>query len=213
MVLGDQRVEKNWPCWRSRRNSGPMITRAAVAPRTPSTSRPDDFQLGLEPRAARGDLRRAGRLVDAPLAALGELEVLHGVRDVHVLAVQSDLDQRAVEHLAGRTDEGRALAIFLIAGLLAHQHDACSGRARPKTVWVAWRKRSQPWQRALARAELVERGVGGMNAPAPGASAAAPGERALEPERRGERLRRRTCGSLGSASRSRASWARRQRIS
>jgi hypothetical protein len=40
-----------------------------------------------------------------------------------VLTVQSDLDQRPVEHLAARTTRARPCDL-LITGLLADQHDA-----------------------------------------------------------------------------------------
>ena len=84
---------------------------------------------GLEPRAAGGELAHARRLMDPPLAALHELEMLHGVRDVDPLAVQADLGQRAVEDLTGRADERRALEVFLVSRLLAHEHDPRVGRA------------------------------------------------------------------------------------
>ena len=68
----------------------------------------DRRQLRLEPWTAGGDLVRARRLVDPPLAALLELEVLHRVRDVEALAIEANVGQRAVQHLAGRADERRA---------------------------------------------------------------------------------------------------------
>ena len=154
----------------------------------PEHLRPDDFQLGLEPRPARGDLRRARRLVDAALAALGELEVLHGVRDVHVLTVQSDLDQRPVEHLAGRTDEGRALAIFLITGLLADQHDARSGRTTAEDRLGGVAEEIAALAARAGRAELVERGVRGNERAGARCLGGRRRRRALEPERRGERV-------------------------
>src|SRR5438552_10005058 len=53
-------------------------------------ARPDQGQLGLEPWPASGELAHARRLVDPTLALLDELEVLHGVRDVHPHAVETD---------------------------------------------------------------------------------------------------------------------------
>ena len=44
------------------------------------------------------------------------------------LAVQADLGQRAVEDLTGRADERRALEVFLVSRLLAHEHDPRVGR-------------------------------------------------------------------------------------
>src|SRR2546428_8079897 len=87
--------------------------------------------LGINPGAAGRELAKTRRLVDAALAALDELEVLDRVRDIEPLAVQAHLDQRAVEHLARRANERRALQILLIAGLLADEDDAGIGGAAP----------------------------------------------------------------------------------
>ena len=76
-----------------------------------------------------------------------------------MLTVQSDLDQRAIEHLAGRTDEGRALAIFLIAGLLADQHDARGGRTAAEDRLGGVAEEIAALAARAGRAELVERGV------------------------------------------------------
>src|SRR3989441_8046559 len=92
----------------------------------------DRRDLGLHPGAAGRQLAQARRLVDAALAALDELEVLDSVRDVEPLPVQAHRDQRAVEHLARRADERRALQILLIAGLLADEDDAGIGGAAPQ---------------------------------------------------------------------------------
>ncbi len=90
--------------------------------------RMDRRQLGFEPRAAGRQLGRSRRLVDPALAALLELEVLDRVGDVDSLAVEADLGQRPVEHLAGRADERRAMPVFLISRLLTHEYDARVGR-------------------------------------------------------------------------------------
>src|SRR2546427_10786776 len=87
----------------------------------------DRRDLGLHPGAAGRELAQTRRLVDAALAALDELEVLDRVRDIEPLPVQPHLDQRAVEYLARRADERRALQILLIAGLLADEDDAGIG--------------------------------------------------------------------------------------
>ena len=93
--------------------------------------RPHQPDFLPQPWIAGPYLAGIGLLVEPSLDQLlpHELEVLHHVGDVHVLAVEPDLDQRAIEHLARRPDERRALAIFLIAGLLADQHDARADRA------------------------------------------------------------------------------------
>ncbi len=103
-----------------------------MAPRHTRISRLDDGQLRLQPGPTGADLGRARRLVDASLAPLHELEVLDDVGDVEPLADQADLGQRAIEDLAGRPDEGRALTIFLVARLLPHQDDARIGWPAPK---------------------------------------------------------------------------------
>ena len=51
------------------------------------------------------------------------LEVLHRVGDENLAARNSSIRQRAVEHPPGRADERLAREVFLIAWLLAHQHD------------------------------------------------------------------------------------------
>jgi hypothetical protein len=97
--------------------------------------------------------------VDPALAALLELEVLDRVGDVDRLALETRFGQGLVEYLAGRTDERRALAIFLISRLFADEHDPRGGRAsaedglRGVTVEVAagTARRSCPRHRVLAR--------------------------------------------------------------
>src|SRR5437870_4025876 len=50
---------------------------------------PDDRQLCPEPRLAGIDFRVRRLLMDAAFAALFELEVLHRIRDVHVIAIDT----------------------------------------------------------------------------------------------------------------------------
>ena len=57
----------------------------------------------------------SGRLVDAPLAARLELEVLHSVGDVDRATVDARLLHCAVEELPGRPDERFAYQVFLVA--------------------------------------------------------------------------------------------------
>ena len=70
-----------------------------------------------------GDLAGGRTLVQPALAALDVLEVLDGVGDVSFGAVDADFGQRTVEDLAGGADEGAALQVLLIAGLLADEGD------------------------------------------------------------------------------------------
>src|SRR5205814_6421342 len=82
----------------------------------------DDVELRAQPRQARPDLPPRGLLVDAPLAALLELEVLDDVGDVDVPAVDADNRQRLVELAPRRPDEYVAEPILTVAGHLAHHH-------------------------------------------------------------------------------------------
>ena len=58
-------------------------------------------------------------LVDAAFAAFFKFEVLDGVGDVDLFAVDAGLVEGLVEEAAGGSDEGAALLVFLIAGLFA----------------------------------------------------------------------------------------------
>jgi len=86
--------------------------------------RAEQLELAFEPLMTRADLQLVRLLVDPPLAAQLELEVLDRVRDIRRLAVDGCIGQSTVEELAGRSDERLAGAIFLVAGLLADQQDA-----------------------------------------------------------------------------------------
>src|SRR6185369_14108188 len=66
--------------------------------------RADQRELAFEPLMARADLQLVRLLVDPPLAAQLELEVLDRVRDIRRLAVDGCIGQSAVEELAGRSD-------------------------------------------------------------------------------------------------------------
>src|SRR5213594_3318140 len=125
-------------------------------------------QLGFEPRAARVELARSRRLVDPALATLLELEVLDRVGDVELLARQTRFGECPNEHLARRPDERGALEIFLVARLLADEHDARVGRAAAEhglgrvaveIAALATRRR---------RLELGEAGAGGNERRGPG---------------------------------------------
>jgi hypothetical protein len=60
------------------------------------------------------------------------LKMLDRIGDVDGRAVEAGRFERAVEHLSGRTDEGATLQIFLIARLLAHEHQVRVGRTFAK---------------------------------------------------------------------------------
>jgi len=83
---------------------------------------PTSRELGLEPRAARGQLAPARLRVDAALAARLPLEVLDRVRHVDRFPVDARLREGLVEHAAGRADERRSFPVLSVAGLLADEH-------------------------------------------------------------------------------------------
>jgi hypothetical protein len=64
----------------------------------------DGRELGLEPRAARGDLGGVGLLVDPTLALPCPFEVLDDVREVGVSALDLRLLERLVEQTTRRPD-------------------------------------------------------------------------------------------------------------
>ena len=58
------------------------------------------------------------------LAARLPFEVLHGVGDVNVLAIDAGVGQRLVEKFPRRPDEWTALDVLLISRLFAYKNDA-----------------------------------------------------------------------------------------
>ena len=91
--------------------------------------------LDAQDIAAEGfDLALAGRLVEPALAARLELEVLHRVGYVHARAIDAGFGERPVEELSRRADERTPCEIFLVAGLLPHEHH----RSAPGKVPLSW---------------------------------------------------------------------------
>src|SRR5581483_5725678 len=91
-------------------------------PKTDDRARFHELNFRIEPRTARRDLRRVRFLVNAALAARLPFEMLDDVGDVDRRAIDAGVDERAIEQLAGRADERVAGEVFLIARLLADQH-------------------------------------------------------------------------------------------
>ena len=93
-----------------------------------------NFQLRIQPGAARFNFRMARFLVNAPLAALRSfpLEMLHNIRDVYLGAVDPHLDQNFVQKPPRGPDKRMSLPVFVIAGLLPHKHDQSLGRPLSK---------------------------------------------------------------------------------
>src|SRR5690348_11146255 len=90
---------------------------------------PDDLEFRGQPVPAGPDLRPARTLVNPALTALGPLEVLDRVGQVHAVAAEAGFGQRPVEDPARRAGERTALLVLLVAWLLSHQRDFCVGRA------------------------------------------------------------------------------------
>ena len=69
--------------------------------------------------------------MDAPLRAsiAGPLEVLHGVRDVDVVAIDAGGVERAVEQLPRGSDEWVAGLVLLVARLFANDDHARARRS------------------------------------------------------------------------------------
>src|SRR5262249_2264862 len=80
--------------------------------------------------AAGADLRLVRLAVDAPLPRASlPLEVLHHVGDVGPRAIDARRLEGLVEELPCRTDEGVALDVLAVSGLLADEHQLCAGWA------------------------------------------------------------------------------------
>ena len=98
-------------------------------PERDGDGRADQVALMLDPPAAGADLAGVGLVVDLALAALDKLEVLDGVGDVDLSAVNPGLFERCIEDRAGGTDERPPGDILLVARLLADEHDRGVERA------------------------------------------------------------------------------------
>src|SRR5579862_5954509 len=89
------------------------------------------------------DLGRGRFFVDPALAPLFESEMLHGIGDVHIGARDSCLLQSSIEKVARWSDEGAALLVLLVAGLLSHKNNTrrtgafSENRLRGVTVKIA----------------------------------------------------------------------------
>src|SRR5262249_6291584 len=77
----------------------------------------------VEPNLAALDFVGGGALVQTALARHLVLEMVHRTGEEHLRARNPRLRQRAVEDAPGRADERLAAEVFLVAGLLADEHD------------------------------------------------------------------------------------------
>src|SRR5207245_2830257 len=85
-------------------------------------ARLDQFNLGVQPRPACGDLAGVRLLVNPALAARLPFEMLDDVRHVHALAIDAGVFERLVEQAAGRTDERASCEILGVTRLFADEH-------------------------------------------------------------------------------------------
>jgi hypothetical protein len=83
----------------------------------------DGGNFGVEPGAARGNFGGIWFFVDATFAARLPLEMFDGVGYVNFFAIDAGFDERVIEQLPCGTDEGFAGEVFLIARLLANEHE------------------------------------------------------------------------------------------
>lgn len=93
---------------------------------------PDQREFPIEPPAAGLHLAAVWMFVEPALAALLVFEVLHRIGHISRAAVKSHLRERLIENASGGSDKGPANAVFLIARLLADQHDQRPDRAFAK---------------------------------------------------------------------------------
>ena len=110
-------------------NCLPSSACAAVAPRQ-MIARGFTSWISVSSHGRHAAISEAlGLLVDAALAARLPLEVLHHIGDVDGRAIDPSFGERLVEQLPGRADERMTGQVFLIAGLLADEHQPRARRA------------------------------------------------------------------------------------
>jgi hypothetical protein len=114
----------------------------------------------------RIDLALRRGLVQPPLAARLPFEVLDRVGHVEVLAIHARRLERPVEEPPRRPDERQAFPVFLVAGLLAHQH-----HARVRVARAEHRLRGvRPQGTVLAFPRFVPKVFQGLHGPLESAS-------------------------------------------
>ncbi|GEN15824.1 hypothetical protein NCH01_22550 [Neoasaia chiangmaiensis] len=84
----------------------------------------DEAPLGRQPGETGAHFIGVRFLMDTAAAARRELEVFDGIRDVACVAGDAGSGEYLIEQASGRSDEGMAGEILLIAGLFADKHQA-----------------------------------------------------------------------------------------
>src|SRR5438874_4254632 len=122
-----------------------------------------DPDLGVEPQPAGGDLAPIRLFVQAPLPRRAPLEVLHRVRDVDRVTVDSRGVEGFVQDAPRRPDERLAGDVLFVARLLADEDDLGGPaalakyrlrRALPQVASLAMRRRITPRAQAFQLREL-----------------------------------------------------------
>ncbi len=114
------------------------------------------FDFGFKPGAARRDVCAARRFMNAALASLFKIEVLHGVCYVHFTAIDARVDQSLIEQLAGRAYEGLSGQILLVARLFPDEQKASRGRAFAKNCLRGIAKQFTAFATVRGRGELLQ---------------------------------------------------------
>jgi hypothetical protein len=105
---------------------GSKMAWPAVDPKTKEQFLPNESPLRFQPRTAGGDFARVWFLMNASFATRFPFEMLHRVRDVNLLAIDSGFFERAIHNFSRRSDKRFAGHILVIAGLLPDQHNRCA---------------------------------------------------------------------------------------
>lgn len=90
--------------------------------------RSDQSAFDVEPDVATVYLVGVRPLVQSPFSARFEFEMLHSIGDENFAPRDAGLVKRTRQNGAGGTHEWLALSVFLIARLLADQHDGSARR-------------------------------------------------------------------------------------
>ena len=86
----------------------------------PGTNHSD---FGIEPWTAGSYLLSIRLFVNPPFATLSRIEMLDHISDIDLVACYAGGHKGFIEQLSGRPDERMAIEVFLIAGLLSHEHE------------------------------------------------------------------------------------------
>src|SRR5690606_30178297 len=93
--------------------------------------RPNDFELGFQPRLARRDVSRARLLVKTFGPTRLPAKVFDYVRKIDFATVNACLFERGIQQPSSRADEGLPFDVLLIPRHLTNEHHRCA--ARPNT--------------------------------------------------------------------------------